>query len=291
MRAALAVLLALIPARVVAAPDTRPPEMPSRALPSRAPGAAELGAHAQRVADHLAKLLGVHERGDSAPADEGEPLRAALDLHAQGRLDEAADSFDLALTRGARRPHAVADPAAFVSAHLARAAIALARGEDKLAETLLARAMAYDPTLTLTPAEDSPTLRRTFDRVRQRLGATPDLAPADLGEGCDGGLVVARLVADGIELRRYDDCKLVATVVAPATRSAAEIARALAGDDVVAVAPPVKPFSPPPPREHFYQRAWFWIAVGGVVAASAGTAYWFLRDDQPSDQLEVMTHF
>src|SRR5678815_4157401 len=90
-------------------------------------------------------------------------------------LLEASAGFDAAIESASARPHRVGDPVALVVAHVARASIALARGESRRAEDLIARLLRYDPSFTLMPGEDSPRLRRAVTEVRQRLGTpAPD---------------------------------------------------------------------------------------------------------------------
>jgi hypothetical protein len=302
VRAALAVLLALVPASARAQPAASGARAPSPsvralALPTRRRDAAELARRAAAVAAELARALGGRAAAATSAVNGGDlraTLRAAQDLLAAGRLDESADSFDLALRAGAGAPDRVSDPGAFVSAHVSRAAIALARGEDRLADELLARLLRYDPTFVLQPGEDSPTMRSALDRVKARVGAAPALARDDLGAACSDAapgdvLVVARFTGTGAELARYDGCRPVATAIASSARSAASIAEALAGrplGDSRAGPPP----APAPARARpLYRRPWFWAALGAAVAASAGAAWYFSRD--AADQFEVTPRF
>ena len=321
MRAPLAVLLVAVSPALAQADG-----LDGFAMPSRRADAAALARRAQAVADALAREIGSCCRRAPAAEDLSATLAAAARLQAAGRLDEAADSFDVALRRGADGPHRVSDPAGLVDAHVARAAIALARGETRLGESLLARVLRYDPTFALASGEDSPTMRAALARAKARLGDPIAGEPGDLGGACgelSPVIVVARFAAAGAEFRRFDGCKLAGTVVATASQSALEIARALAGTGapsaggartngeggagtagghagggggvrvaqaresgrVVGASGQGGGGGPRP----IYKRAWFWIAVGGVAAASAGAAFLLARDT--GDELEVTPRF
>jgi hypothetical protein len=314
VRAALAVLLVAV-APALAAADG----LDGFALPSRRDDAAALTRRAQAVADALAREVGGCCRRAPGAEDLSATLAAAGKLQAAGRLDEAADSFDAALRRGSDAPHRVADPAGFVGALVARASIALARGETRLGESLLGRALRYDPTFALAPGEDSPTMRSALAREKVRLGDPIGLEVHDLGAACgelSPIIVVARFAAGGAEFRRFDGCKLVAAVVAAPSQSAQEIARSLAGaapggdartsgglSRARGVGPALRTSGEArpggvsrrrdgeagEPRRPIYRRAWFWIAIGGVAAASAGAAFLIARD--PGDELEVTPRF
>jgi hypothetical protein len=314
VRAALAVLLVAV-APALAAADG----LDGFALPSRRDDAAALTRRAQAVAEALAREIGGCCRRAPGAEDLSATLAAARKLQAAGRLDEAADSFDVALRRASDAPHRVGDPAALVGALVARASIALARGETKLGESLLGRALRYDPTFALAPGEDSPTMRSALAREKARLGEPIGLEIDDLGAACgqlSPIIVVARFAAGGAEFRRFDGCKLVAAVVAAPSQSPEEIARSLAGAASGGGArtsgglPGTRGGGPSAraseetrsgtvsgrrageageaPRP-IYRRAWFWIAIGGVAAASAGAAFLIARD--PGDELEVTPRF
>ena len=295
------------------------------ALPSRRSDAAQLARRAQAVADALAREIG----GCCRRAGGGEDVSGALattlaaaQLKEAGRLDEAADSYDVAIRRGTDAPHRLSDPAELVTAHAARAAIAFARGEAKVGEALLARLLRYDTTFALAPGEDSPTMRAALDRVKTRLGASPAAVAGDLGGACrelSNVVVVARFVADGAEFRRLDGCRVVGTVVATASQTSREIARMLAGQQAggvggagsaagvggagsaggvggaagaggagAAVSGGTGEGADGAGRP-LHRRAWFWIAIGGIAAASAAGVYFIARD--PGDELAVTPRF
>ena len=235
-------------------------------LPSRQPGAT---ATRQRLL-----RLGV-SLGAAPPVASLEltPLVSRADgLSAAGRLDEAAELYDLAVEQGTRAPLAVADPTRLLHAMLARAAIGLARGEAARADSLLGRALRWDPSLQLEPDEDAPRLRAAWARVHQALGARPPLGREDFGSDCAHLLVGRRLDRWSTELVRVEDCR--------------ERAQALARDDdtdatdgalLARLGQP-----PPPPAQStarprpLHRRAWLWITVvgAGVALAGAGVAIW-----------------
>src|SRR6185369_10432200 len=142
-------------------------------------------------------------------------LARAHALNAAASFDQAAVVFDEALERGAAQPHRLLDTRSFVSAHIARANLALARGESQRAEVLITRVLRYDPSVLLLPDEDRPRLHNLFEQVRKRLGPRPTLDASDLAGPCKAGpvVLVARRVEAGIEFTRFDECRLVAQAV------------------------------------------------------------------------------
>lgn len=256
--------------------------LPVRAvsLPSRRPVAA-LRAQADDVTRALAARLGVgvEPRPDPAAQRALPELASGLELWAAGDLDRAAELLDRGLTAGAASPHRVADPRLFVTAHVARASIALARGEPHIADHLLRRAVEYDPVFALQPGERSPRVERALLDVREQLGARPELRVETLGDACAGAVaVVARDLPDGsTEFLRFDDCRLVGSVVATARQPADAVAAALA------------PIGRPPPEDRpFYESPWFWAGTA-AVAVLGGTALYFATRDDP--ELTIVPHF
>jgi tetratricopeptide (TPR) repeat protein len=244
---------------------------PVRALPlptRRSPEA--LRARVDAVAAALARRLGAavasHLRGEDAALARGRELAA------RGDLDGAARALDPALDAAAEAPHRVGDPALLVAAHVARASIALARGEDRKADRVFERLLAYDPGFALADGERSPRASAALAAARQRLATIPELRVALLGDSCsEGVLVVGRVLASGsIELTRFDGCRRVARVVAAGSESTAELAAAL---DVIAEPPP-----PPPP---IWRRRGFWIGAAATVAVAVGGVVFFATRDDP----------
>jgi tetratricopeptide (TPR) repeat protein len=243
---------------------------PVRALPlptRRSPEA--LRARVDAVAAALARRLGAavasHLRGEDAALARGRELAA------RGDLDGAARALDPALDAAAEAPHRVGDPALLVAAHVARASIALARGEDRKADRVFERLLAYDPGFALADGERSPRASAALAAARQRLPTIPELRVALLGDSCsEGVLVVGRVLASGsIELIRFDGCRRIARVLAAGSESPAELAAAL---DVIAEPPP------PPP---IWRRRGFWIGAAATVAVAVGGVVFFATRDDP----------
>lgn len=243
-------------------------------LPSRRdPGA--LRARTDAVAAALAAKLELPVA--TAAAGETEPFTAGIALASRGELDAAARLLDPVLEDAARAPHRAGDPELLIAAHVARAAIALARDERRRADRIFERLLAYDPGFALAAAERSPRARAAVAAARERAGAAARLRIALLGNACeDVVLVVARRRAPDItEVSRFDDCRLVAAARASASQTAAEIAAAL--DPIAAQAPPP-----------IYRRPWFLIGAAAVVAAGGVAVFFAVRDDP---ELTVTPHF
>jgi tetratricopeptide (TPR) repeat protein len=275
--------------------------------PTRRADATALRDEAARVTRLLAARVG----GSVLATDDGEAaleelaiLQRAQRLAASGALDDAAAVFDAALEAAEHAPARLGDSAELVSAHIARAAIAFARGESGRADELIERVLRFDPGFALLPTEDSPRMRRAVDEARRRLGPQPELRASDLGQSCGGEasvLVVARaLSADRAELVRFDDCKMITTAalrsgvdddqLVTALLSPAERRRVIAAALTVPPPPPppvIAPDLPPPPETPFYHRAWFWTVIGAVAAGSAA-AVWATQRDK--DTVHVVPH-
>jgi hypothetical protein len=209
----LGLLAALAPA-VGAEDRTADESLGALLLPTRRADADALRERARSLADAMARRWSWPGVRDSS--SDGNELGARL-AHAsaqfkEGRLDEAATTFDAAIEEGARNPARVIDPRSFVNAHMARVAIALARGETERAHELVGRLLRYDPTVTPSEGEESPLMHQVFAEERAKLGTAPPIGRRDLQGACDGRvLLVARPLADGVlELSRFDDCRLVA---------------------------------------------------------------------------------
>jgi hypothetical protein len=232
------------------------------ALPSRRVDAAALRGRAHAVAIDLARELGGRLTDDAALpklVDLSDKLGEARALAIGARFAEAVALFDATLADGTRRPGNLTDPAAFVTAHVTRASLALARGDAARADDLMARVQRWDPGLALLPSEDSPRMRATLDRVRSLAGAEPAVRPEDLGESCRDAdvLVVARALAGGkIDLLRFDHCR----PITPFTLAQAPPERRAIVAEV-----PLAPVREAPRPTH-RPSLWPWVTAGGGVA-------------------------
>jgi hypothetical protein len=276
---ALALCLAL-PHAVFAA--AAPRDVAAVILPSRDPDAALLAARVHSLgvalarAHHAAFVDGPGT--DTSTGDVAVTLARALELADAADLDEAARVLDPALAAGTRAPQRFAGSDAFVTAALARVAIALARGETSVATVWLERLLRWAPALALTPAEDAPRLRAALAEARTRLGPRPELRREDLGGLCAvDELLVARTLAPGrIEVLRLRACRVVATAVV------AEV------DDSVLPLLDVTPAETAAPPRPLWRRGWFWVGVG-VAASVVAVTLW--QASEPGEQVDVVTHF
>jgi hypothetical protein len=213
--------------------------------------------------------------------------------------------LDLALDLGARSPGRISNPAEFLHAHVARASLALARRESGQAEALLARALRYDPTLTLSADESSPRVRVVFDEARRSLGPRPTLAPELLGDLGEGRVLVGRAAASGqLEYFLVEDGRVMAATIGDddaqalhaldggarvspkATMATMAPARGPAAD----VASPATTRAARPRR-----RAWLWalVPVGAIVVTGVVVLSVLLtRPSEPSAaDWNVVPHF
>ena len=268
--------------------------------PTRRSDAAALRDQAARVTKLLAAHVGANVVADDEAAEPVAILQRAQRLASAGALDDAAAVFDAALETTHAR---LGDSGELISAHVTRAAIALARGESGRAEMLIERLLRFDPGFTLLPAEESPRMRRAFDDARRRLGPQPELHAADLGPSCESNVLVVEraLSADRAELVRFDDCKPASTVAVRSGADDEQLAAALLLPSerrrAVAIAltapapapppPVIVSEPPPPPSAPFYHRTWFWTVVGAVAAGSAA-AVWATQRDK--DEVHVAPH-
>lgn len=220
------VVLAAAPLWAAPASAREPPRVAGFALPSRHPDARLLETRACRVAELLARRLSgryvdATTVGTPLEGDLGGVLARARRLEAEGALDEAAATYDVVLKRATRSLHRVSDPAGLVTAWVARASIAVARGEVDQARAVLARLRRYDAGFALRLAEDRPSMRAIVAAVDRGRGPRRPLGEEDLGEICERGpdvLVVGpRLERGAAELVRLDRCREVSHhVVTPA---------------------------------------------------------------------------
>jgi hypothetical protein len=192
------------------------------ALPSRSASFAQLLARAKQAASQLA-LQPEMRQAQIKPNVELAALSRARALSLAGEVEQAATLFDAGLEEGARIPHRLADPSAYVSALIKRASLSLAHGEAARAQTLLERLLRYDPGATLLTGEASPPVRAMLDQAAKRMASAPNVKAQEFGEACQEADVVflARsLGSQGIELLRFDHCQRVA-LDAPLARAPA----------------------------------------------------------------------
>jgi hypothetical protein len=279
-----------------------PPPTKSAMLPTRRSDAAALTARVETLARKLDERRGVPPAGSDASSavDLGPTLDRANAMLAAGKVDDAAVLLDLTLDLGVRSPGRLSNPSGFLHAHVARAVVALARREVGQAEALLARALRYDPTLTLSSDESSPRVRVAFDEVRRSLGAHPALDRQSLGDLAQGRVLVGRAAADGqLECLLFDNGRLVASTLA------ADDAQALAALDtgdastslvVAPLAPVEKPALVVTPTEKpRRRRTWLWalVPVGAAVVAGVVVAVVLTRPSPSGSPAEwnVEPHF
>jgi hypothetical protein len=177
-------------------------------LPSRGAASAERAANlTKRLSE---KWNGVLETAPPHP-DLAARLERARALASSGHVDEAANVYDAALEDGAR---AIAQTSGgdFVRAHVQRAAIALARGENERGRALLARLLSYDPTFALLPNERSPQLVDALEAARGSVRRGPEVMNEAAQSACHSAdvLVLFRARGDGqLDMARYDRCAIV----------------------------------------------------------------------------------
>jgi hypothetical protein len=277
--------LVLVVAIAAVAPAAAAPQRPSVAaiaLPTRRSDAPKLAALAERTAARVRDRLG-GTTGSIRPASADLPARLARahGLLLDAKLDEAAATYDLALAAADQAPGTL-DAAVLVGAHVARAQIALARGEAERADALFGRVMRWDGDFAATGDEATPAVQERLAHLRETVPASA-IEPADLGDACRqvDTLVVVRAAPMGaIEIARFDGCRRVAALVVQGPPGDALVLDRLA----------------PAPIEHrvtttpaLYRRPWFWIAVSAV--AVSGVSVWAWTEMRDEGGYDVAIHF
>jgi hypothetical protein len=217
------VILGLLPS--VARPATPEREVLALLLPTQRLDAELVSQRVIQIARLVAARLSVPpvRAEDLRPRiDHSARLREAHALAIDGSLDEAALILDVVLEDEARNPHRLAAPREFLAGHLWRIAIALARQERARTSELVRRLLRYDPDVRVESAEESPQLRQLLAEAKRVGPMTP--GADDLGEAChEFEVVIAGRVqerpeiaadARGLELFRFDRCRLVARALA-----------------------------------------------------------------------------
>lgn len=258
---------------VASTPARAEPRIGVLVLPSGRPEAASLNAWGRQVARSLARRLSGSVVTPHVPAreiDVDQTLARARQLETSGALDEAAASYDIALDVVMRSPQRLRDSARFVRSMVSRASIALARGERARAEELVERLLRYDPGFELLPAEKRPSMQAAVTRVRSKIGDPPPFSTDLVGDACRQGVdqlvVVRALAGQSAELHRLDRCRLGASRVVRVSTPAETAAASLEGGKAVSADDARGPARAGP--RPIYKRAWFWVAVGAVVAAA-----------------------
>jgi hypothetical protein len=184
------------------------------ALPSRDPGYRQLAERARQIGRSVAARL--HLTFDSSSAD------VALDVQAVRSeripLDRQAAELDQLIERAISSLHRLADPGAFVEAHVARARLALGAADSARPFGLFSRMLRYDPLFELLPAENSPRLAAILAEARSAVGERPALQVGDLGATCQGVqlIVLRRAAAGAVEVMRFDQCRPAGHALLPA---------------------------------------------------------------------------
>jgi hypothetical protein len=273
------VLVAAIAVIAPAAAAAPPPTVAAVVLPTRRADAPRLAALAERIAARVRDRRG-GQRGAIRPAstDVAARLARARELLLDAKIDEAAATYDLALDAADQVPGTV-DAAALVSAHVARAQIALARGEAERADALLRRVLRWDGDFTTTGDEATPVVQERLARLREPAAA---IDPADLGDACrqvDTLVVVRAAPLGAIELARFDGCRPVAALVVQGAPDEALVLDRLAPARLErrATAAP------------FYRRPWFWIALSAVAVTGGGV--WAITEARDEGGYDVAIHF
>lgn len=272
--------IAVIAPAAAAAPPAPRPSVSAIVLPTRRADAPRLAALAERIAERVRERLG-GQRGALRPAsaDVAARLARARELLLDAKIDEAAATYDLALDAADQVPGTV-DAAALVGAHVARAQIALARGEAERADALLRRVLRWDGDFTATGDEATPVVQERLARLREPPAAAID--PADLGDACrqvDTLVVVRAAPLGAIELARFDACRPVAALVVQGAPDEALVLDRLAPARIErrATAAPL------------YRRPWFWIALSAVAVTGAGM--WAITEARDEGGYDVAIHF
>jgi hypothetical protein len=282
------VIVGVVPWPGLAALAEASPTVLGFALPAREADADEVAARVRKVVVAVAARLGAERCTERVPLHIAELVDRAQALYGTADLDAAARAYDGAIAEGLRGIDHLADPRAFIGAHVARAAIALARSEVGRAAELMDRVARYDPRAPLVGDERRPRMQALLETAKHHAGTRPALTAEDLGDACHLAdvVIVARSVGapgassapGAIEYLRFDARDRTCQPVLSATASA---------DDAVAIstlaslplpdavgAPP--PLSPRRASRGRLARVALGIGVSALAlgAAGAGMAGW-----------------
>jgi len=279
------------PLPVVAQPSQR---IYSFVLPSRDEQLVRLEVLTAQVARRVAARSG--GRWSESPLealDLGDTLTAAARLQREGALDEAALSYDTALTVAIAAPHRVADPERFVDALLARASIALARAEPERAAELLQLSLTYDPGVELTPEERRPRISTAWSKVRTTAGNGFAVSAETLGTACrdlPGTLIIGRPIGGGrAEITMFRGCRLERQArVSLDAADPSKIAAILMGDPLGG--DPVLSPAPPDAKDVDSGRSWLWITAGVAAVGVLAGGTWFVLRQGSSESVHVRVH-
>jgi hypothetical protein len=177
-----------------------------------------------------------------------------------------------------------------VGAHVARAQIALARGEAARADALFGRVMRWDGDFAAAGDEATPAVQERIARLREAAPA-PAIDAADLGDACrqvDTLVVVRAAPLGAIEVARFDGCRRVAAIVVQGPPAEALVL------DRLAPAPAIAPAPAPGERRTtaapaLYRRPWLWIAVSAIAVSGIGVWAWTGSRDEGG--YDVAIHF
>jgi hypothetical protein len=252
-------------------------------LPSRRAGAPARAARLERMAATVSQRLAVERAAVSSDVDVAPAVNRAKSLALEVKLDEAAALIDETLARAMSRLDRLSSPSPFVSGHLDRISIAIARNEGDKITQLFDRLLKFDPAFALAGDERRPRLSQPLESARKRLAPTPTLSADDLGASCraaDVVLAARGLDASTLEIFRFDRCQLVARAT-----SANE-----AGDAAAAAELSKEPFAGAPAAVTVEKtRKIYWVplglgigaiaigAVGAGLTGSAAADYYDLR--------------
>jgi hypothetical protein len=249
------------------------------ALPARRSDAAAISTRVRTVSTAVAARLSADPSLEPAPLHIADLVDRAQALSNSADLDGAARAFDGAIAEGLRGIDHLADPGAFIGAHVSRVAIALARGEAGRVAELMDRVVRYDPHAMLAGDEQRPRMQALLDAAKRRAGERPALSAEDLGDACHLAdvVIVARALSGGaVEYLRFDArdhrCHVVASATAgdgDSTAITALVATPLEGT------PDTTGSAPRAPRRRFFATA-IGLGVSALLlgAAGAGMAGW-----------------
>jgi hypothetical protein len=264
-------------------------------LPTRRGDAAALDSRLQRVAMLLAQRLALPaavQASDKTPSLGLSPrIERARSLFLKADMDQAAAALDAVVEDGRRAPHRLADAEEmqrFIGAEILRASIALARGEDERATDLLGRLLRADPGTALLDEERSPPLERALAAARRRLGAAEPRSD-DLGDACSENtlvLVGRSLGGHGFEIRRFDNCMLVAK---SSELDDEKMVASLAA--VPAAHTSELRTTSPPTKRPVYKKGWFWATLGLTVLASGAVVAGAVVGTRNQNETLIFPHY